>query len=136
MPEEGEHVACESETAHHVGLNSVVSDPNIGNINVEDDDVEYWKWSQSRIIEIQNQPKVLVTSMNDPGINQFLKYILKKNYKICFYDISSPKELARMNNFKMVGFNFYIVFDVNLFFIYKELIKKCIDEKKPSLTSG
>lgn len=109
---------------------------SIGNINVEDDDVEYWKWFQSRIIEIQNQSKVLFISMKDPGINQFLKYIPKKDYKICFYDISSPNEIARINNFKMEGFNFYIAFDVNLFFIYKEMIKNCIDEKRLSITSG
>ena len=79
---------------------------SIGNINVEDDDVEYWKWFQSRIIEIQNQSKVLFISMKDPGINQFLKYIPKKDYKICFYVISSPNEIASINKFKMEGFTF------------------------------
>ena len=54
---------------------------SIANINVEDDDVEYWKWFQSRIIEIQNQSKVLFVSMKDPGINQFLKYIPKRIIK-------------------------------------------------------
>ena len=74
--------------------------------------------------------------MKDPGINQFLKYILKKDYKICFYVISSPNETARINHFKMEGFTFYIAFDVNLFFIYKEMIKNCIDVKRLSITSG
>ncbi|MGL5591599.1 MAG: hypothetical protein ACRDCF_02580 [Mycoplasmoidaceae bacterium] len=109
---------------------------NIGAINVEEDDIEYWKWFQSRIFEIQKQSKVLFVSMKDPGINHFLKYVPKNNYKICFYDINSPNEIARITNFKMEGFNFYIAFDVNLFFIYKEMIRNCIDEKRLLISSG
>ena len=36
----------------------------------------------------------------------------------------------------MEGLNFHIAFDVNLFCIYKEVIKNCIGEKRLSLTSG
>ncbi|MGL4616769.1 MAG: hypothetical protein ACRCUM_00885 [Mycoplasmoidaceae bacterium] len=109
---------------------------SIGSINVKEDDIEYWKWFQSRIFEIQNQSKVLFVSMKDPGINHFLKYVPKNNYKICFYDINTPNEILRINNFKSEGFNFYIAFDVNLFFIYKEMITNCIDEKRLSIRSG
>ena len=35
----------------------------------------------------------------------------------------------------MEGVNFYIAFDVSFFFIYKEMIKNCIDEKTLSITS-
>ena len=58
-------------------------------------------------------------SMKDPGIGQLLKQIRKNDYKNCIYDISSPNENARINNFKKEGFNFYKAFDVNLFIIYK-----------------
>ena len=37
--------------------------------------------------------------MKDPGTNQFLQYMTKKDYKIRLYDISSANEIARINNF-------------------------------------
>ncbi len=116
--------------------NYIFNTLNIGEVDEENDSKEYGEWFQNRILEIQGLSKILFVSMKDSGLGKFLKYVPKNDYKICFFDFSTPSEIARIVNFKKQGFNFYIAFDVNLFFLYKELIKSTVDKKRYSNTSG
>ncbi|MGL4647218.1 MAG: hypothetical protein ACRCVI_00640 [Mycoplasmoidaceae bacterium] len=111
---------------------------NIGDVedNYDVEDPAFIKWFYKRILELQKQSKILFVSMKDPGLSLFLKYVPKNDYRICFYNFSKPSEVARIVNFKKKGFNFSIVFDVNLFFLYKELIKNAVDQKRLSNPSG